>query len=166
MQFGWRRYSLTATLTDGYLLTGMRRAWYGRDCTAECLAASHYESAYDDLQSIARDHLQRDDGGHPGDNSCGIYAVPEADQLVTAIGGFGQVEAGVSYWGIVAHYELGVRAEVVRIEHIRILGRYYTTQSDADRTMIANNLRQRYEVEVEWDDEIIRGDLERGFGWA
>lgn len=169
---GYRRHHLVANDPSNIHLAGYIIPWPGASLTAECLpnvmrAGNRWESApaekHVELQREAREHLGMMEPPCGALHSCGIYMVPEREDLVDAARAFGNVEVQVMGWGRVAEYAKGWRVEHARILHIWLLTQYMS-DGDSDRVAeIASALKVRYASLVTIDDG-EREDL-RSNGW-
>lgn len=147
----------------------MQRDWPSPQMTAECLTDQLMEFMTDfgemgpakipddDRHMVCVSHLRELQGEHLG-SGCGIYLIPDRKDLSAVTHGFGSVDVQCIAWGTVAEYQVGYRAEKVRMEHIILdpfrVEQYLLTHKRkitvAEIDMLERELGYRYGVYVTW----------------
>jgi len=170
MIFGWRCYTIVNT--DGrYALKGLHNTiWEESTLIAEC--SDDYNNPYyygdiyysdfedrrpeplGDRRGRCIEHLIDPNGGHGANDSpsCGIYIVPAREDLLKVLGN--TQRGAIAYCsgsGTIARYDLGWRAEEVKIEGIFLTNK---TRISGAYENIMNDFSIRYGVPIGLEEDL------------
>lgn len=165
---GWRAYALVTNVPGKpRLVKGMWRPWPTTEMTAECLLWNIPWPLYNgsppeppgldvaDRQALCRAHIADLGDTEHAVTGCGIYVVPNLEDLDGVTNSYGQIQAAVIGWGLTATYEAKVkdaepvesyRVERARIEYMRLRPPMSETDNAAE---IVAGLSEYYGVVVE-----------------